>query len=106
MDSCGEVIFSQASVILFTGGCLPDTPPGQTPQVDTLPGQTPPGRHPPPPADGYCSGRYASYWNAFLFTVFFETYGCQMNVNDTEIAWTFLKDSGFTKTTDLIEVPI
>ena len=25
------------------------------------------GRHPPPPADGYCCGRYASYWNAFLF---------------------------------------
>ena len=24
------------------------------------------GRHPPPP-DGHCSGRYASYWNAFLF---------------------------------------
>ena len=28
-------------------------------------------RHPPeqtsPQADGYCSGRYASYWNAFLF---------------------------------------
>ena len=23
------------------------------------------GRH--PPADGYCCGRYASYWNAFLF---------------------------------------
>ena len=21
---------------------------------------------PPPPADGYCCGRYASYWNAFL----------------------------------------
>ena len=34
-------------------------------------GRTPPGRHPRadtlPPADGYCSGRYASYWNAFLF---------------------------------------
>ena len=28
--------------------------------------QTPPPR---PPADGYCSGQYASYWNAFLFTV-------------------------------------
>ena len=28
------------------------------------------GRHPPPPpADGYCCGRYASYWNAFLFTL-------------------------------------
>ena len=35
-----------------------------------------PGRHPllwadtpapPPSADGYCCGRYASYWNAFWF---------------------------------------
>ena len=33
-------------------------PPGQTP---------PPGRHHPPPADGHCCGRYASYWNAFLY---------------------------------------
>ena len=23
---------------------------------------------PPPPADGYCCGQYASYWNAFLFS--------------------------------------
>ena len=49
------------------------------------PGQTPPGRHPPlpsacwdtdlptqcmlgytPPPGSHCSGRYASYWNAFL----------------------------------------
>ena len=37
---------------------------------------TPLGRHAPwadtpwadtPPADGHCSGRYGSYWNAFLF---------------------------------------
>ena len=28
-------------------------------------GYTHPGRH-PPPADGYCCRRYASYWNAFL----------------------------------------
>ena len=28
--------------------------------------QTPPP-HPTPPADGYCCGRYASYWNALLF---------------------------------------
>ena len=35
-------------------------PPGQThPWADT----------PPPKADGYCSGRYASYWNAFLFVL-------------------------------------
>ena len=24
---------------------------------------------PPPPADGYCCGRYASYWNAFLLSL-------------------------------------
>ena len=29
-------------------------------------GVHPPGRHRPPP-DGHCSGRYASYWNAFLW---------------------------------------
>ena len=45
-SSCGKVMFSQASVILSTGGCLADTPLGrQAPP----PGQTspPPGRHPP-----------------------------------------------------------
>ena len=26
---------------------------------------------PPPPADGYCCGRYASYWNAFLLLGYF-----------------------------------
>lgn len=30
--------------------------------------------------------------------VFFEVYGCQMNVNDTEIVWSILKDSGYEKT--------
>ena len=56
--SCGKVIFSQASVILSTGVCLP-----------AIPGQTSPWQADntaPPPRDGYCSGRYASYWNAFL----------------------------------------
>ena len=49
---------------------------------------TPQSRHPPrpgpppreqtparsrhPPADGYCCGRYASYWNAFLFVIDFD----------------------------------
>ena len=27
------------------------------------------GNPPPPKADGYCCGRYASYWNAFLFCI-------------------------------------
>ena len=108
--SCGKVMFSQASVILFTGmGNVADTPWQITPPLH--PGRHPPGRHPPlgrhsigqttpgltppcpvhagihtplpsacwdthPPAQcmlgytpdlgGHCSGRYASYWNAFL----------------------------------------
>ena len=46
--SYGKVMFSQASVILFTAGCLPDTPRqtpptwADTPEADTPPGQTPP----------------------------------------------------------------
>ena len=45
--SCGKVMFSEASVILFTGGCLPSA------CWDTSPlGSTP---------------RYASYYNVFLF---------------------------------------
>ena len=40
-------------------------------QVGTPPGRQtlPPGQTPSPPVDGYCSGRYASYWNAFLLLV-------------------------------------
>lgn len=30
--------------------------------------------------------------------VFFDVYGCQMNLNDTEIVWSILKKSGFQKT--------
>ena len=65
------------TVILSTGGgvcpsaCW-DTP---SPRADT-PWQTPPRADtppqadtPPPPADGYCCGRYASYWNAFFLIV-------------------------------------
>ena len=39
-------------------------PSGQTPP----PSQTPPWADTPSP-DGHCSGRYASYWNAFLFEI-------------------------------------
>ena len=47
-----------------------DTPWADTPQADTTSGQTPPalcmlGYTPRP--GGHCSGRYASYWNAFCF---------------------------------------
>lgn len=29
--------------------------------------------------------------------VFFEVYGCQMNVNDTEVVWSILKNNGYLK---------
>ena len=61
-SSCGKVMLSQVSVCPHGGGVhtLPADTPGQTPppREDRLPRQTPP--------DGYCSGRYACYWNVFL----------------------------------------
>ena len=44
------------------GACWDTPPPGKHP-----PSRPPPGQTPPPPADGYCSRQYASYWNASLF---------------------------------------
>ena len=41
------------------------------PGPDTTPRDQvhPPGtQYTPPPGDGYCCGRYASYWNAFLYS--------------------------------------
>ena len=71
--------------------CIPactgaDTPLGRHPSwADTLPRQTPhPGRHPlgrHTPPDGHCSGRYASYWNAFLYLV---TNSCNNVLTTTE----------------------
>ena len=46
--SCGKVMFSQASVILFTWGVSARHPPGQTPPLGRHPrADTPPSRHPP-----------------------------------------------------------
>jgi hypothetical protein len=33
--------------------------------------------------------------------VYMEIYGCQMNVNDADIAWTFLSDAGYLRTQDV-----
>lgn len=41
-----------------------------------------------------------------VYVVYFEVYGCQMNVSDTEIAWSILKNVGYTKTSDVNEVNI
>ncbi|KAK6321657.1 hypothetical protein J4Q44_G00086330 [Coregonus suidteri] len=39
-------------------------------------------------------------------TVCFETYGCQMNVNDTEIAWSILQKKGYQRTSDVDEADV
>ncbi|KAM9362323.1 mitochondrial tRNA methylthiotransferase CDK5RAP1 [Symphorus nematophorus] len=38
--------------------------------------------------------------------VYFETYGCQMNVNDTEIAWSVLQRRGYQRTADLSQADV
>ena len=38
--------------------------------------------------------------------VFLETYGCQMNVNDSEVAIAILKEHGFSYTTDMHEADL
>ncbi|XP_061543139.1 CDK5 regulatory subunit-associated protein 1 [Phycodurus eques] len=38
--------------------------------------------------------------------VYFETYGCQMNVRDTDIAWSVLQRSGYQRTTHLREADV
>ena len=51
---------------------------GEGVRVDTSPGSHHPAVTPRtdtyPPADGYCRGRYASYWNAFFSTKEFALY--------------------------------
>ena len=97
-------MFLHLSVVLFTGGVSASVHAGiHPPPLGThplplgrhppTPGQTPPwadtplARHPPlpytsPPADGHCSGRYASYWNAFLFVNSIASFVCSLlNVN-------------------------
>ena len=82
-----KVMFLHVSVILLTGGWVgvsgepppgtKETPPGtrQTPRTR----QTPPGPRRTPRREEHCSilpmsGRYASYWNAFLFSIIFLTF--------------------------------
>ena len=73
----GEVMFSHLSVILFTGGGLPNTLPGCRPPPPRD-ADTPTGCRPPPPGCRLpspqtqtpsiwsTSGRYASYCSAYL----------------------------------------
>ena len=73
-DKKGEIYYRPQTKLrkgnVFTPFCQSFCSQGGVP-ASVYAGIHPPGRHPPadtpPPADGYCCGRYASYWNAFLF---------------------------------------
>ena len=91
-----KVMFLQASVILSTGGCLPQCMLGCHPPLEQThhprsrhpPGAYTPREHTPPPeqtppqeADSgirSTSARYSSYWNAFLF---FSIFWCPLCSN-------------------------
>ncbi|XP_066259811.1 CDK5RAP1-like protein [Euwallacea similis] len=38
--------------------------------------------------------------------VYFDVYGCQMNVNDTEVVWAILKEKNYEKTTSLLDADV
>jgi len=50
------------------------------------------------------SVRESSLCACLCVSVHIETYGCQMNVNDTEIAWSILRSHGFTQAANLQDV--
>lgn len=61
------------------------------------------------PADGLQADSEPSYLSQDLDLgnsrkVYFETYGCQMNVSDTDIACSILQNKGYQKTVHLNEV--
>ena len=77
--SCEGYVFTPVCLSTGRGEYLGRYTPGQVPPWDQVPPWTrytpwdqvhPRAGKPPrdqvPPADGYCCGRYASYWNAFL----------------------------------------
>ena len=52
------------------------------------------------------SNRLLSPMAVSCLSVYLEIYGCQMNVNDADIAWTFLSEAGYGRTEDVEEVGI
>lgn len=47
-----------------------------------------------------------SCFSMICVSVYFEVYGCQMNVNDADIIWSILKDVGYMKTESIQEADV
>ena len=39
-----------------------------------------------------------------VIAVYFDVYGCQMNVSDAEVAWGILQEKGFSRTNNIQQV--
>lgn len=62
---------------------------------------------PVPDGEPQDSSSYVEEWEkGNSRKVYFETYGCQMNVNDTEIAWSILQKKGYQRTNVLNEADV
>ncbi|CAN8191164.1 unnamed protein product [Coccothraustes coccothraustes] len=68
--------------------------PGPSPELPPEPGSTP----------GAPKGLLLCH-TAFV-AVYLETYGCQMNVSDTEIVWAILQKNGYARTKELGEADV
>lgn len=44
--------------------------------------------------------------NGYGRKVYFDVYGCQMNVNDTEVAWSVLRNNGYERTDKINEADV
>ncbi|XP_067287088.1 CDK5 regulatory subunit-associated protein 1 isoform X2 [Pseudorasbora parva] len=57
-----------------------------------------------------CNEEYEEYITEYTTAhsqkVYFETYGCQMNVSDTETAWSILQKAGYSRTHELPEADV
>ena len=93
-------MFLRLSVILVTGrGSLGrHPPPGRHPLLADTPGR-------PPSPDGQCSGRYASWWNAFLISLIWLIWQpykvdrtCWAEIN----LWKLLKNSMFVNISNVM----
>ena len=83
------------SVILFTGGVCPGVvvawvQGGGGVQAQAQGGVSQHAFRQTPPADGYCCGRYAFYWNAFLLAKLFHKPLCLSNENGQKRHWSLM----------------
>lgn len=46
------------------------------------------------------------YWSGRQRRVYFEVYGCQMNVSDTEIVWAILQKANYLKVDDIRDADV